>query len=239
MVQVQKKHARSMAVLCAIAVLLVVGSTVAYFSSSDEITNRFASSSFDIILTETNWNPLAARDVLPGDELPKNPQVINNDRTPGYIFLRVTVPADATAVDNDDGSSFGEAPEHVPLYKFMVWNGDSPASYSVDSSFSAAQRVRSSQWIALGSPSYRAADQSYVYVYAYSTNGSTLSPLREGETTEPLFDRLQLWNFNESIDLEQNHSVLVEAFGIQADLPGYSASQLEAIWTLASGGGGG
>lgn len=234
MTKLRNRHIRSLLVLCAAAVLLAVGSTVAFFSSRDESTNRFSSGGFDILLTETDWDPNGARNVVPGDELPKNPQVTNNAPTPGYIFFRVTVPADTLEVENDLGAPLGTASQ-VPMYKFMVRDGE---GYAADTSYSAAQRVRSS-WKSVGSPVYSASDKAYVYVYAYTAGGDALVPLAEGQTTEPLFDRLWVWNFNEGYDPEQNHSVLVEAFGIQSDLPDHTAEQIAAIWTLASGGGAG
>lgn len=233
MTKARNPHIRSLLVVCAAAVLLAVGSSVAFFSSRDESTNRFSSGGFDILLTETDWDPNAARNVVPGDELPKNPQVTNNAPTPGYIFFRVTVPADTLVVENDAGEPLGAA-DQVPMYKFMVRDGE---GYAADTSLTAAQRVRSA-WLPVGSPVYSAADKAYVYVYAYAAAG-VLVPLAEGQTTEPLFDKLRIWNFNESYDPEQNHSVLVEAFGIQADLPDHTAEQIAEIWTLASGGGAG
>lgn len=233
MTKARNPHIRSLLVVCAAAVLLAVGSSVAFFSSRDESTNRFSSGGFDILLTETDWDPNAARNVVPGDELPKNPQVTNNAPTPGYIFFRVTVPADTLVVENDAGEPLGAA-DQVPMYKFMVRDGE---GYAADTSLTAAQRVRSA-WLPVGSPVYSAADKAYVYVYAYAADG-VLVPLAEGQTTEPLFDKLRIWNFNESYDPEQNHSVLVEAFGIQADLPDHTAEQIAEIWTLASGGGAG
>lgn len=236
MPRIRKKHLKSILAVCAAAVLFAVGSTVAFFSSRDEITNRFAGGRFDIILSETKWDPNAAEGVVPGDELPKNPQVTNNEKTPGYIFLRVTVPCDATAVDNDNGTPMGSTDAKVPIYKFMVSDGNTPETFTSNTDFSTAQTVNGN-WKPVLEPQYSAAAKTCTYVYAYTAGGEALAPLSEGATTEPLFDRLHLWNFNENIDEDHNHSVLVEAFGIQSDLPGFSADQVSEIWQIVSGGG--
>lgn len=235
MVQLKRQHFKSLLVVCAIAVLVVIGSTVAFFTSRDESTNRFEGGSFDILLTETKWNPEAGREVMPGDELEKNPQITNVERIPGYVFLRVTVPCDSQMVDNDDGTPLGEVSAYVPMYKFMVRNGD---SYDVDTTFTSAQQVHRHWQLVSGYPKRNEAEQAYVYVYAYA-NPSALIPLRQGEITEPLFDKLHLWNFDESYDPAQSHNVLVEALGIQADLPGYTAGQISEIWAILDRGGGG
>ena len=72
MVRFEKKHVRSFVVILSLAVLVVIGSTVAYFSSKDESSNRFVVGRFDITLTETRWDPDSGKDVVPGDELEKN-----------------------------------------------------------------------------------------------------------------------------------------------------------------------
>lgn len=243
MVRIRKHHFRSLAVLWAVGVLFVIGSTLAFFSSTDEATNRFVGNGFDILLTETRWNPSAAQNLLPGDEVDKNPRITNNDRNPGYVFLRVTVPADVIRVDQDDGKPLSTTAQNVPMYpmyKFMVWNG---TSYVANGEFSAEQKVHS-HWKLLSATLQKDAagkNPVYVYVYAYAqTDDSALIPLNEGETTvEPLFDRLQLWNFAEGFDPAQSHSVRVEALGIQSNLPGYTASDFNGIWALVNGGGGG
>ncbi len=235
----KKKHIKSFTVFCSAAVLTVIGSVMAYFTSTDAATNRFIGGRFDITLTETKWDPQNGREVVPGDELDKNPQVINNERTPGYIFLKVTVPCDTQKVDNDDGTEFGKLDSGVPLYKFMV---NIAGYYFADETFTPNQTVNS-HWslVTAGNEDYTFYDltnKQYVYVYAYALNGK-LTPVEKGETTEPLFDKLQLWNFDESYDPDLSHSVTVEALGIQADLAGYSADQIGEIWAILSEGGGG
>lgn len=245
MAQDKKKNRRSIAVVCAAAVLIVVGSTVAFFSSRDETTNRFAGNRFDIILTETEWNPNAAYDVVPGDELPKNPQVTNNEQTPGYIFLRVTVPC----YDTQSGSTGGNSQESpVPIYKFMIRNHaisdeNDPGAYDWDAQEDGGQNVHS-QWTLVDGPDYHDASNTMTYVYAYSRDRVYLTPLKEGETTEPLFDKLRITTFHKNIDYDRNHNVLVEAFGIQSVLPGFPEGQIPEgqfwdVWQLLVGGEGG
>ena len=79
MVKPKFKYFKSMAVLISAAALVVVGSIMAYFTSNDEITNKFVGSRFDIFLTETKWDAEKAKNVVPGDELDKNPQITTGD----------------------------------------------------------------------------------------------------------------------------------------------------------------
>ena len=238
----EKKHLRSLLVILSVLVLVAIGSTAAYFSSKDMSTNRFAGIKLDITLTETNWDPTAGLEALPGDELEKNPQVTNNDKADGYIFLRVTVPCDAQMVEKDDGSPKGTVSDVLPLYKFMVRTG--PETSEADESLTTAQRV-DPHWtlvedypalvetqVGVGEDAFTA--RSLIYVYAYAQGGS-LTPVEQDQITEPLFDRLLVWNFNESFEPRQSHSVLVEALGIQTDLPGVDPGQIDAVWALLKG----
>ena len=56
--------------------------------------------------------------------------------------------------------------------------------------------------------------------------------MKQKEITEPLFDKLQLWNFNEQFDPNFSHSVLVEALAIQTDIPGVTAGDIDAVWQI-------
>ena len=219
------------------ALLLAFGSIMAYFTSTDEITNKFVGSRFDVTLTETNWNPKSALSVVPGDELFKNPQVTNNERTDAYVFLRVTVPGAVMMVDKNDGSAQESTKIAVPLYKFMVnVTGD---HYEADSTYSSDQKVNST-WKIVNNPVYDEEKKQFVYVYAYS-DGSYLIPLKKGDTTSALFDKLQLWNFNEEFDpsgTQFSQNVRVEALGIQANLPGHESDDINEIWQILSGEGG-
>lgn len=58
---------------------------------------------------------------MPGDELDKNPQVMNMERIDAYVFLRVTVPCDTEMVDNNDGSPKGTIGEDGRVLCINLW----------------------------------------------------------------------------------------------------------------------
>jgi len=121
------------------------------------------------------------------------------------------------------------------MYKFMVSQGTDPETYTADNSLSEKQEVHAC-WELVSC--IKNDNQQYVYVYAYAKNNN-LIPLKKGEITEPLFDKLQLWNFSErEYNSNKDHSVRVEALGIQTDLPNLTADNISEIWEIAKGGGG-
>ena len=99
--KLQKKHFKSLAVIAAVTTLVIISSTMAYFSSKDNTTNKFVGSRFDVMLLETDWDPEKAQNVIPGEELDKNPQIVNSHYTDGaaqtdvysLMFVLEVVPA--------------------------------------------------------------------------------------------------------------------------------------------------
>ena len=230
LVQFTKRNVRNIAVICAAAVLMLIGSTMAYFTSFDETTNRLTSwGSLDILLTETNWDPGSGVDALPGDTLPKNPK-ITNQGVAAYVFLRVTVPCGSPVIEYETGEHAGgmeyaaDNTAPIPLYKFVA-NGSAalPAT--------TVQAVYSNCWTLL--EHYPILQNGcYVYVYAYTDTAGNLRSLDRGESTEqPLFDAVKLCNYNETF-AETDGSIWVEALGIQRDNLDLAVQSPETIWAL-------
>ena len=232
--KIQKKHLKSLAVIASVTALIVISSTMAYFTSKDNTTNKFVGSRFDVMLLETKWDPEKAKNVIPGEELDKNPQVTNTERANCYVYLRVTVPCDTTMVDNDNGTPVDTAENaNVPMYKFMIKNSDD--TYVADESFSPKQLVNE-HWQLIDSDSkgyteFDSENKDYVYVYAYA-DGDTPTIVERNDITNPLFDKLLLWNFNEKFDKNKPHDVKVAALGIQTDIP---ANDIYGVWDILSG----
>ena len=219
--KIQKKHLKSLAVIASVTALIVISSTMAYFTSKDNTTNKFVGSRFDVMLLETKWDPEKAKNVIPGEELDKNPQVTNTERANCYVYLRVTVPCDTTMVDNADGTPmYSSTDANVPMYKFMIKNSDD--TYVADETFSPNQRVND-HWQLIDSENkgyteFDSENKDYVYVYAYA-EGNTPTIMERNVITNPLFDKLLLWNFNEKFDKNKPHDVKVEALGIRRIFP--------------------
>ena len=222
--KLQKKHFKSLAVIASVTALVVISSTMAFFSSNDNTTNKFIGTRFDISLTETKWDAEQAKEVIPGQELDKNPQITNKEQTE-QVSLTLVTPMDSALTN-------------VPMYKFMISAGTNPETYLSDTEFSPKQKVHSHWKLIDDSGSnytyFNSEEQQLVYVYAYA-EGDTLTPLRKNEITEPLFDKLRLWNFNEQFDPLKSHNVRVEALGIQTDIPGISAGNISSVWEIVSG----
>ena len=216
----KKKKKRSPAMVAAIVLvvlLIVLMLTLAFLTSFDEVTNVFDSGRVDIILTEENWKPEKAHNIVPETVLDKDPKITNNEHNAVYVFLEVKVPYDNMVIegntDADKGSVVANGTNPVPMYKFIDENDH------MDSTLTTAQNINSG-WMLLGTPEQNTTDKTYTYLYAHVREDQTnkLSPLGGGVTTgKALFNRIKLVNFNESYYSTRDYSVRVKAYGIQAN----------------------
>ncbi len=234
MVRRKKTKLRNIAAICSAAVLMLIGSVMAYFSSKDEASNRLTAWwRFDITLTEENWDPDSGESVVPGDILPKDPKITNGAAS-AYVFMKVTVPCVSPEIEHENGDNAGKiretisAENPIPLYKFGVKSGD---SYLFDENLNTNQKVNTGWTLLNGMPKQQG--NYYIYVYAY-TDGDALKRMDRMQTTEtPLFDAVKICNFNEASGLmEKDMSILVEARGIQCDNLEIVSPTPENVWAL-------
>ena len=89
----KKKRVKKL-VLLIVAIITIVGlgGLFAYLSDTDQKTNVFTVGKIDIELTESNWNPANAQNLLPGQPIPKNPTINNIGRNSAYVYIKVVNP---------------------------------------------------------------------------------------------------------------------------------------------------
>ena len=140
-----KKKKRSPGLIAGIilvGLMIVLLVTLAMFMSYDEVTNVFQAGKLDIVLTEPNWKPSKAVNIVPNAVLDKDPYITNNE-VKACVFLKVTVPYATVQIENNSnskGSLLEQTAndtifEDVPMYKFVV---DTSKSAYTTSSLNAA-----------------------------------------------------------------------------------------------------
>jgi hypothetical protein len=220
-------------------VLLLIAAMSAMLSSSDDVTNRFKSESFDIALEEPHWTH-DHDSVVPNEVLPKDPQVRNKGEVDAFVFVEVRVPYyDELITEELDGTD--AAKRSLPVVKF-VCSGREP---SFDSTATPAQTVNDG-WLELGeSPVKDEANKEFIYTYAYvGTDPSSVEELAPRAVTGQLFDGIKLCNARESVSESEQFienkslSVKVTAKGIQTEYL-RSASETETaperVWQILCG----
>ena len=242
-----KKRSPTLAAAIILGVLLVVFMvTLAFFTSFDEVTNVFGGGKLDIILTEPNWKPNEAKNIVPDKVLDKDPYITNNDNTAAYVFLEVTMPCAQIEVEDNNtnkGSAIdrtvGEGRVYVPLYKFIDKDN------KIDTTPTATDQNVNSGWKLVsvtGNPTVDTTNNVIKYVYAHvqTDDTSKLCPLDKGVRTQyPLFNKIKLVNFDETNNYTGSYSVQVKAYGIQANFlsaDNQTTSDPAAVWNILNSG---
>ena len=245
----KKKKKRSPVMLTTILLLfllIVILVTLAFFTSTDEATNRFEGGKIDIILSEPKWKPDKAINIVPDATLDKDPYITNNEDIPAYVFLKVTVPAVKYNYDDNDGPDKGSKIEgtsqYIPLYKFAV---DNSGTLSWNTSFNYEQKYHAN-WALVTLTGFQnprligegTSSAAYEYVFVYKGGNAIIGELApHTTTTKPLFDAVHLLNFrNDNVynnSGARSYSIKVQAYGIQSKYLGNNGEDVNdpvAVW---------
>lgn len=108
---------KTIAVAIVLALVLLIGGMLAFFTDTDTATNVFTLGNVDISLSEPDWEEDNATDLLPGATIVKNPVVTNESSSNNaYVFVEVIVPCYAS------GDTTGTALVDEPLFTLGTTN---------------------------------------------------------------------------------------------------------------------
>jgi predicted ribosomally synthesized peptide with SipW-like signal peptide len=202
--------------------VMTMGSTLAYFTDTDEKTNKFTMGDLDIDLTE-NWNPEDGEEMFPGDNVEKVPYVTEKK---GDSYLRIVV----TVLDKNDGVADGTTvKDQDRLDKIMStlfydpnYENSSTQTIKADTKYNSQQIA---SWGSKVQQTYNHTDftlhsaSNGVYVYYY-TNSKTdpVNVLKEGVKTT-LFSRVIIpsdWD-QDDIHVLGKYNISVKAEAVQVE----------------------
>ena len=187
-----KKQLLRTLIACGLVVSVAAGGTVAYLTDAETATNTFTVGKVKIDLEEPGYpgnDSDEVKNIVPNQEIVKDPQIENTGNNDALVFLRVEVPQE-TFAELDAGNNVGEK-KLQDLFKL---------------------KNVSDQWELLRTETVTGeggkAKTSYVYGYKKT--------LGKGATTDKLFQKVQMKNAVES-DLSGNvEDIIVTACAIQA-----------------------
>lgn len=187
----------------ALVAALAIGGTVAYLTDMEQTTNTFTVGEVKIDLVEDNYAALTAAEksnLVPNQEVAKDPKVTNTGVNDAIVFLKVTVPVKNVTLVADDGTRGTKEMQEIFYLK------------STGTQFTHANDFNAS-WIELSAKEtgtdHSGATRTYVFGYnaAIAANAST----------SELFSKIQLKNvLEDELVAGADQEILVEAFGIQA-----------------------
>ncbi|MBQ7499821.1 MAG: hypothetical protein IJT91_02900, partial [Clostridia bacterium] len=85
-----KKKVLTISLVVALAAILLVGGTMAFFTDTKAKDNTFTIGNVEIGLDEPNWDPTDPHeDIYPGEVLAKDPYVTNTGNNDAFVRIKV------------------------------------------------------------------------------------------------------------------------------------------------------
>ena len=122
-----------------ILMILIVNSSIAYFTSKDKAGNVYTVGSVDIKIDEPSWDPGEDHPIEPGKEHDKDPVVTNTGNNDAYVRIRLCI-SDYSAFIKHGGND-----------------------YDITSMFNIG-----SKWVKTGGPVIDSEDDTVRFTYTYT-----------------------------------------------------------------------
>ena len=162
-----KNGKRQVVIVMALVAIMAITGTAAYFTASEEATNKWTVGKVTIDLQEEEYEKHKeeeTKDITPNMELHKDPKVHNTGNNDAFVFMRVRIPKATVKVAAQNGSAPAEATLQE-LFDYRWNNG----------------------WTVIDTREVRSGTATYQeYVIAYGT-ANECTALKPGETTPVLF----------------------------------------------------
>ena len=180
---------KSIVLASMLALILLIGGIIAYFTDVDSRENVFTLKDDDVdIEIDETWDPDDGEDLHPGAVVTKEPSVKNkSSEKPVYAFVEVVIPCYATNGTTVDAE----------LFTFTANSG----------------------WTLINTPTIDATSKTKTYVYAYGTNSSMTEIPANGTTSNPVFSQVTVAPTltKTQKDTVSTTNIIVNAYGIQTD----------------------
>lgn len=180
-----------------------VGAFSAYLTDTDRATNTFTVGKVQVTLDESDYpgnDSDEVKNIVPNQEIAKNPLVENTGANDAIVFMTVTVPRATVTTVAADGTK--GITENTDLFWFKQ---------AADAQNAFANNWNETNWVKLTSKE-TTTDSGSTYVFGYSKK------LSKGEKTDTLFDKVQLKNIIENeIEGGTVEDIVINTYAIQAD----------------------
>ena len=96
----------------------MITGTMAYLTDYDAVANEFTVGKVDIDVTEPSWDPEENDNLVPAQEINKDPQITNKGSNDAYVYLEVSVPVRSLITADASGNRIDRAP--IELFSFQA-----------------------------------------------------------------------------------------------------------------------
>jgi predicted ribosomally synthesized peptide with SipW-like signal peptide len=215
------------AALSALAVIGTagVGTTLAYLTDSEQHTNTFTVGDVKIELEEPAYTALsraAKTNIVPNEELPKNPFIRNSGVNDAIVFMKVTVPVEEVTWVADDGTKGTKKPQEIFFFKDTT-DKDSYHGNHFDVNNNSADNTKVEQTVDV-----------------YINSGKSNNRISGGDNQETgrwieLTDLEKNAPQGEGTAVSQQAGSRTYVFGFSQPLKGSADSEAQAIWQKGTG----
>ncbi len=194
----KKRNIKIAALTLSLVAAIGAGSALAYLSDTDSKINTFTVGQVKVTQEEPNFPETPPTNVVPGQEINKDPQVTNNGKNTCFVFEKFTIPYQDWKVASADGQIADSA--LVPMFYTIKADGTDGIN---DGWTLVKEKVES--------------DGSHTYVYGYGT-ADKMTELAVGKTTTPLFNKVRLQNIavTDGSSNPRTYEIPVETYAIQS-----------------------
>lgn len=234
------KRFKNLLIAVAMLVILIIGGVGAYFTATDELTNKFTVGNVSIEIVEPEFLALTDSDedgvsdqpmaVAPNMQVKKDPYVENtSESNSAFVFLRVTVPKKKIFTSDVEQGTVSEEATVTQLFQLNDLNNTDKAN---GIEWVGVDTFNKSDWYLVSTDSSNA--DCNIYIFAYGTSVECTALEAGATTTKPLFNSVTFCNaVNASDFAEMEPEIKVEAFAIQAtDLTSTDKTEPKAVWAI-------
>ena len=219
---------RTIAVIVLSAILLlmmIVGTTISYLVRKITADNLFSVATVELTVKEDDYpENEQSRFVVPKSFMPKNPRLVNTGSTSLYAFAKVTVPYEDVVLISDHGENINMPDPSGKKERelFNLFSNDTNCFSGTEtedffSGFTVADTgdfTYGHNWIFISSEE-DTVNKTHSYLFGYH---SVLTPENGHNTTDTIFDKIQLRNVLEGLYGDSvTKKITVEAYGLQSE----------------------
>ena len=226
----KSKNKKNIMISLAMAAVLAVAGISAYFTATDDATNTFTVGSVDIQQLEPAW--VEPTDIVPNQEIEKNPQVENTGDNDAYVFEVVQVPKASIKTSNTATGAAQNAAAVQQLFQLNMTKDSDGAD-----TWTGTDTYHEDAWYLLETnPAGSDTEHYNTYVFAYGSSSAMTTLASGATTTAPVFESVTFCNALAGQSLENSSlSIKVNAFGIQANEIANNdsdATSPAAVWNI-------
>ncbi len=215
----KKKKVIATLAACGLAMTIMIGGTLAYLTDTEKTTNTFTVGKVTVDLLEPNYPGNGSdevTDVVPNEEIKKDPQIKNTGKNASVVFTRVNIPMKKVITADESGKRLNNG-EKKNTELFLFKNNENGSYNSTNSNWIELSKIYLD---ANGNVTDEANATMASYLYGYK------HVLAVDKTTEPVFSVVKFANVIEGQDDDAKENIDIYSYAIQADnITGITASK--------------